>query len=60
MGAVERTFVAFVPLASWLAGFDRYAMRYSKEGLPKAHPGRFYMLEAGGDVTTPHGWRRLK
>ena len=51
VGSVEMTFVAFVPLSSWLAGFDRYAMRYSKEDLPKTYPGRLYMLDSSGDTS---------
>ena len=33
-----------MPLASWLIGFDRYKMVYSKRDLPKSYPGKFYML----------------
>ena len=41
-------FVAFMPLAHWARGFDRYQMAYSKSWNPQRKlPGRFYMLAPG-------------
>ncbi|MFT3713312.1 MAG: radical SAM protein [Archangium sp.] len=38
-------FVAFIPLSNWLRGFDRYAMRYSKVGIPEStFKDAFYLL----------------
>jgi hypothetical protein len=39
------SFVAFIPLSNWLRGFDRYAMRYSKVGIPEStFKDAFYLL----------------
>lgn len=46
------SFVAFLPLSNWIAGFERYSMSYSKRGLPNlSYPDRFYMLKVGEDVS---------
>ncbi len=46
-------FIAFVPLSNWTRGFDRYAMRYSKELIPESrHPDCFYMMKEGDDLAS--------
>ncbi|MFZ4573950.1 MAG: radical SAM protein [Phycisphaerales bacterium] len=48
---MDTPFVAFVPLSEWTRGFDRYAMRYSKELLPASrHPDCFFMMKVGENL----------
>ena len=50
--ADRRRFVAFVPLSSWLRGYDRYRRRWSKTLLTKSRfPDAFYMHRADEDLS---------
>jgi hypothetical protein len=44
-------FIAFVPLSNWTRGFDRYAMRYSKQLIGESkYPDCFYMMKEGEEL----------